>query len=355
MDPRERGFALPLALFFLAILTMLVTAAFSKIAGDRRVAESSGAAVTAFAVAQSGLQTYMGTLTTRPGDGDSTRVNVVGGYVDVIARIIRRPHTTGTPADTLLDQLFLVRATGHVIDPNQGADPQASRTVAQFANWQTGHMTSYKAAYTAAEGTVDYNASIHGTVTITRVDSAGCGGPALAWDIRLPNLPGSWDPPPGMVAEEDPTPAPETVVGIADWDSLTSGGFVPDYTTLTNLNSWSTYFISGSATLTTSGKGLLIVKDSLVFSGAAVNWDGIIIVGKRIIFGATNTTISGLLISGMVNQIYNYEGGSNRSQWGGTGTDLKIKHNSCSIRKALASLTGLHPIQNAWIDSWKMY
>ena len=349
----ERGFALPMALFVMAMLTMLITAAFSKVAGDRRVADSSGAAVTAFAVAQSGLQTYMGTVTTRPADGDSTRVNVSSGYADVVVNIVYNSHTSGTAADTLLDELFLVRATGHVIDPAQGADPQASRTVAQFAKWQTGHMKSYVAPYTAAEGVVDYDASLHGTVTITRTDSTGCGGPTLAWDLRLPTgLGGGWDPPPGVVDRQDNSPAPEDVVGIADWDTLTSGGFVPDHTTLTDLNSWSTYFIDGSLTLTTSGTGLLIVKDSLVFSGPTVNWDGVILVGRRIIFGATNTTISGLLASGLRNQIAGY---NTRTQWGGTGTTLEIKHNSCRIRQALQSLTGLHPIQNAWVDGWKTY
>src|SRR5579864_9402045 len=112
----QDGFALPLAIFFMAILTLLLTAAFAKVQGDRRVADSSGAAVSALAVAQSGLQTYIGSRTGRPVDGDSVRVNAVGGYADVVAQLADKV------VDTTTNELYVVRSTGHMIDPTQGAD-----------------------------------------------------------------------------------------------------------------------------------------------------------------------------------------------------------------------------------------
>ncbi len=85
--------------------------------------------MTAFAVAQSGLQTYIGmSRDSTPPDGDSLRINVVGGYADVVAQLIRND----TPNSI---QMYVVRSRGHVIVPSVGPEPQAVRTVAQFAQW----------------------------------------------------------------------------------------------------------------------------------------------------------------------------------------------------------------------------
>src|ERR1051325_3166569 len=121
---RERGFALPLAIFFMAILTLLLTAAFAKVQGDRRVADSSGAAVTARAVAQSALPIYVGAINTRPADGEPIRINTAGGRGGVVARVVIR-------ADTF-SPVYVVKSTGRVIDPAQGSDPVASHVIAQF-------------------------------------------------------------------------------------------------------------------------------------------------------------------------------------------------------------------------------
>src|SRR5262245_5289666 len=124
----RRGFALPMTLFLISIVTLMLTAAFAKVQSDRRVSESSGANVTALALAKAGLQQYMGTRPFnspgsaaspwRPPGGDSIRISLTGGYADVIARVVHKP------ADTLANWLYVIRSVGHVIEPTQGQDPQ---------------------------------------------------------------------------------------------------------------------------------------------------------------------------------------------------------------------------------------
>ena len=130
----ERGFALPLTILVVTVMTMLIASANVRARADLVIAESSGATVTAFAVAQSGLQRYFAyydSIKVRPPDGDSLRVNVASGFADV------RAYKVLSPTDTMETELYIVRSTGILIEPTRGSDPQAQRTVAQFAQWQS--------------------------------------------------------------------------------------------------------------------------------------------------------------------------------------------------------------------------
>lgn len=349
----EAGFALPLAIFFMAILTLLLTAAFAKVQGDRRVADSSGAAVTALAFAQTGLQTYLGSTTARPPDGDSTRINLSSGYgyADVVAYIV--DHMV----DTMSPELYVVKSTGHVIDPTQGADPQASRTIAQFAQWRTGTLTQYPAVFTAANGLNDY---IGGTVTISGSDSTSCGDNSRG-GLRVPNnQPRAVDAPPNVsgpafgFVDGGGKGTVADLVGV-DWDTVQSGGFTADYTTLTNLNSWSSYLISGNATLSASGSGLLIVTDNLTITGASINWAGVILVGKSIIFNGAYARISGLLATGLDEQLGGAQGQTSNGSVGGASQEQVILYNSCNVRKAMQGVIGFSPIGNGWVENWATY
>ena len=337
----ETGFALPLVMLLMAILTLLLTAAFAQIQRDRWVADSSGAAVTALAMAQSGLQAYIGSGTARPPDGDSVRINVVGGYADVVASFAQRLDT--------LNPLYIVRSTGHLIVPTEGADPIASRTVAQFAQWQSaGALTTYPAVFNALNGIDNYSS---GTVNIVAADSPSCIGP-LVVQLAVPddNYP---TPPPGVTATGEPNDQWSSLIGV-DWASIKGGSFTAASTTLTNLNSWSSYLITGDATLSLSGSGLLIVTDNLTISGS-VTWAGVMLVGNQIIFTGTAgsvVTVSGLVVTGLDRLT---AGTPPNGTLGGTGLTQTFKYDSCNIRHAMQFVTGFAPISNGWVDNWATY
>ena len=56
----RRGFALPLALFFIAIMTVTLTASFMMTSGERRSNDSQAAQQRAYNNAAIGLETYLG-------------------------------------------------------------------------------------------------------------------------------------------------------------------------------------------------------------------------------------------------------------------------------------------------------
>ncbi|MBI2403379.1 MAG: hypothetical protein HYV20_11735, partial [Gemmatimonadetes bacterium] len=171
----DAGFALPLVVFLIGVMTLMLTAGFARVAGDRRLAHSSGDAVSALAIAKSGLHSYLSTQATRPPDGDAQRINVTGGFADVVAYAVRKP------SDTLANWLFIVRSTGRVIEPTLGADPQAVRTIAQYTQWQTGRM-DIRGAFTAANGLKKKSG---GTIDVRGADQSTCGGPTVP-GVRVP-------------------------------------------------------------------------------------------------------------------------------------------------------------------------
>ncbi len=56
----DRGFALPLTLFLIAVLTLMLGATFTRAATEIRIAAGSKSAMDALFVAQSGLEKYFG-------------------------------------------------------------------------------------------------------------------------------------------------------------------------------------------------------------------------------------------------------------------------------------------------------
>lgn len=350
----EAGFALPFAIFLISILTLLLTAAFTKLDGDRSLAYSSGATTTALAIAKSGLQSYLATHDTRPPEGDSLRINVIGGFADVIANVVRKPE------DTLANWLFIVRSTGHVIQPASGADPQAVRTIAQYAQWQTGRM-DIVGVFTAANGLKKKQGSI---IDVRGADQSVCGAPTVP-GIRVPQGgdPGSYgiNPAP-LVGGTGHEVALETNI---DWVALFGGGFTPDYTlpgpAARMDGTYSSQIITGNATLggglVATGTGLLIVTGDLIiqssWSTPTTTWNGVILVGGAIDFRATTTQINGMAVSGLDKQLP--EGAVPPENFGGDNRTVNIWHNSCNIHQSLQRLTGFAPITNGWVDNWATY
>lgn len=346
---RRDGFALPITIFLVTFITLMLAAIVVRVQADRQVAESSGDMVDALGVAQTGLQRYLGTQTFRPRDGDSVRINVTGGYADVVV------YTVQKPADTLLHQMFLVRSTGYVIEPAMGATPQASRTVAQFAEWQVGSMDLI-GAFTAANGVRRPGGSQgNGTIDLRGADQCGSDPPVAG--LRIPSGPdpgpaGISGSPPVLEADNGSTVALQTGV---DWAATIGGGFVPDYT---YFRAWdATYpsmLISGDLSRSnTGGYGLLIVTGDLTLAGSYFIWYGIVLVGGRIEFNASYNYFYGAVISGLNEQLQ----GKNpqRGEIGRTGKYTRIWHTACAKNAALQSLTGFVPITNAWVDEWATY
>lgn len=358
----EAGFALPLVLFLVALLTALLAAGLTRVRTERQITEASDAMTMATAVAWNGLQTYVGTLNLdacerpiRPPDGDSVRINVPGGYAEVVARVVRRPP------DSLANWLYLVRSTGYAIAPAGGPTPIATHTAVQFAEWQSG-LLSLPAAFTAANGltrTPGGTGQFHGA---DESAMAGCqaaplaalrvpaGGTPSLYDYDLTGNPYVW---------ESGTSAGVVTGAHLDWGrTLTPGAIVPDYATVQlDDPSYPIQLVSGSAVLgapgaTVTGYGLLIVSGSLWVQGSIVQWYGVILVGGAIHFDALDQRFAGLVASGLNAQLGT---GPGPGTIGGSDNYTDIDYNSLYVRRAMLPLTGFAPVTNARFDNWWTY
>ncbi len=358
----ERGFALPLTILVVTVMTMLIAAAHVRVRADRIIAESSGATVTAFAVAQSGLNRYFvyyDSINVRPPDGDSLRINVTDGYADVLAYKVR------SPADTMEPELYIVRSTGFLIEPTRGSDPQAQRTVAQFAQWQSAAMKlsgGAIGAITAANGVqVD-------SVGLGRVRVYGnnqCGTAPSVPGVRVPldtlTFPGDTTPSASDfdVLTGSPALLPQgTGLSVAtdteiDWESIVNGDFDAEYDTFRSWDSsYPTMLVTGDLTVSDAGGyGLLMVTGDLTLNGFFFSWRGIVLVGGRIVSNTMFTALRGVTVTGL-NVLLGMS--PLMGQMGGGIGDFHEYH-ECEVRNALNSLVGFVPIGNAWIDNWAVY
>jgi hypothetical protein len=347
---REAGFALPLTIFVLTLVTIMLAAIFVQVQVDRRIADSSADVVGALNIAQQGLNRYIilyDSLGSPPPDNDSLRLNTAGGYADVVARVIRNP------SDSLEGVKYIIRSTGRLIKPTQGADPQAVRTVAQFAQWQIGSLDPL-AAFTAIN---HFTAPVGPDGTFTLDGNDHCvPAQASLWGLRVPSGSTPALNPPGVVIpgmdESGFTGWVATATGI-DWQSVVNGPFTPDYSTLADLTSWSSYRIPGDATFTDiTGNGLMTVVGNLTIDGSIFDWQGVLLVGGTIVFSADTSRIHGAVVSGLQSQL-----GSSApdGDWGVAGTHIEIRYYSCYVSNALLAETGFATIRGAWMDNWATY
>jgi hypothetical protein len=347
---KDRGFALPTVILLVALLTVLLVSGLSRSRTEQQIAEATDETATAFTVAEGGLQTYLGTTTAPPPDGDSTRVNVTGGYANVVAYLVRQP------ADTVLRSLYLIRSTGVVINPDSGARAQATHTVAQFAEWETAFLLR-RAALTAANGVTQRT----DTSTLSFSGNDACGAASAIPGMRTDNLILSGSPAltfqgsPGLVQQgvgTGPTIANQTLI---DWSGALGDDLTPDYTSFRQ-GDFGNPIVRVAGDLTVSdvsfSSGILLVPGNLDITGSFFYFEGVILVGGKITFEASFMQVRGMVVSGLNEQL-----GMNpqRTEIGGDGNDLYLYYDSCKIQSAMAPLTGLAGVRNAWMDTWASY
>ncbi|UCD24399.1 MAG: hypothetical protein JSW51_00320 [Gemmatimonadota bacterium] len=345
----ERGSALPLTILLITVVTLMLTSAFVRAQIERRMAESSGSNVDALAVATSGLQRYMSfhdSTQVRPLDGDSLRVNVPGGYADVVAHLAR------VPVDSFQPHMYIIRSRGTVIEPSRGQEPQATRIVAQFSTWFQGGIAPV-AAMTSIN-TTDYLSQVNTDVVIDGND--GCAVAPATMGFRASStsdLPGTPTGNPGWKIQDDWSVVwGET--GI-DWDAIEDGDLEADYTDIVDGDTtFAIYIIDGpSVDLTDiTGTGLLIILNKLNLYGARFEWDGVILVGDDIDPNADTTIVRGLVVTGLDRTI-----GQSTSSNGFADIDdnIYLYYNSCNVARALARFRGFDLVRNAWVDNWATY
>jgi hypothetical protein len=356
-NTERRGFAIPIAILVILVLTIMIAGGFSLVSAERRSVADQKSQISAFRIAEQGLELYLvrrdslmsGTpnYTRVPGAKDSIRIQMTGGYADVSLTRLRAPKGSQSG-------LYVVRSKGVETAGAYAGTPQGVRTVAQYVLWEPAPM-QVLAGWTALSG-LQKNG---GAGTLGGIDV--CGDSAAVAGVVVPVNPGYTGK---TVAVGDPpvdSVAPDSVA--IDWNGIVNlGAITPTITipggswptaamTAAYADSTSTYYpiirVNGDFSPPSSGKGMLIVTGNLVMNGS-VGWKGVMLVGNDITSNGNNA-VEGATISGLNVKLGTYVPASTAN-----GTK-QYNYNSCEVAKATTTMGALVTLRNTWVDNWVEY
>ena len=350
----QRGVAMPAVMFTMLVLAILVAAGSAALGSERRVNANDEAAVAAFALAQTGLETFIaqrasyGFTATPPAASESTRITVGGGYADVILKRMRSDSLAGRYG-------YVLRSHGVSTVRALSGTPQAERTVSEYTVWIPGTM-QVLAGWTSITGLHKSGGSNLGS------GYDQCGNQAVA-GVAVPTSPGYTQSGGGVAVNGQPrvrnvaaTPSQMADSVKIDWAGLSTGTAVtPDITippgswpSFSDPNYWPTILVNGNFYLPSSGQGTLIVTGALTMSGT-ITWNGIVLVGDNLTSNGTNG-VNGATVTGL-----NVKLGSIISQNDIANGVKTFNYNSCNVAKALGRWGQLVGYTNAWVDNWPTY
>lgn len=372
----RRGVTLATSLLLVLLLTVAIVAAFARTSSDRRTTLDQVATVDAYAVAQNGIEHFLTIRKSEPiSSPDSLTVSVPGGTAAVAVRRLR-PQTDQEPA------LYAVTSTGWTTgsryDPRSA---RAYRTVTQLVHW-------VEATLTANSAFISLNGIDQTGQPATYDGRNRCNGTLLAeseWGDGLTML----DPADFSKSGNQSPPiingaSGNTITGMGTLsEALTQLGFVWSHLKATigtlpgvvhippkvsadnfngyvfpgpNAETWPIVFIdnAGGPTYTANapGRGMLVVTGDFGTAGNSFAWDGLVLVGGRMIMSG-NSTWTGSVFSGLNNDDpANPDVIVPDNQALGTKV---FQYSSCTVTKALKGIGGWARIPNARADNVARY
>src|SRR5213592_1957666 len=355
----RRGFAIPIAILVIMVLTIMIAGGFSLVSAERRSVADQKSQISAFRIAEQGLEIFLvrrdslmagkPSYTKVPGAiPDTVTINVPGGYAQVTLTRLR-------PVRGSQSGLYVVRSRGVETVGAYAGTPQGVRTVAQYALWEPASM-QVLAGWTALSG-LQKNG---GSGTLGGIDL--CGDSAAVAGVAVPVNPGYTGK---TVAVGDPpvdTIAPDSVA--IDWNAIVNLNSITPTITIPG-GTWPTaalqaaYADSNSTyypiirinlpdyTLPSSGKGMIIATGHLTINGSS-GWKGVLLVGNDIISNGNNS-VEGATISGLNVKLGTYVPSSTAN-----GTK-EYNYNSCEVAKSTTTMGALVTLRNTWVDNWVEY
>jgi hypothetical protein len=369
----RNGFALPLAILVIAILTAALAAGFTATNAEIGTNAAQRGTERAFNLAQAGLEQFMAQRTALcarvgsrcmddPTDAlnngvDSVRVTLPSGFAQVIAQRVRPYKDANTPA------LYFIRSRG--IDTSklslsgQGRNVRPERTVGIYASWNT-NTIKVLSGWTSLSGL-----NKKGTAgIISGVDECG-KAPTIA-GVATPkgdlHVDGTWTGIGNPPADTFKT-ATDLMANVGiDWDAVKNknglpADFVvppspfPDLNWFTNNpDAWPIIHVVGNFALPNQGRGMLIVDGDLAINGSDM-WDGVILVGGKLTSNGKNT-VAGATVSGL-NKLLGQTPDtavvySDNSDADGT---KDFVYSSCKVSQATKGLRSYRTMPNTWMDN----
>lgn len=367
------GFALPVVLIALFLLTGALASGFAMLRGERAADDATLQQDAAMALAETGLQQALNNrsglgLGALPAGSDSTRLNMAGGYVDVITTRLR--NETGP-----LPAIYYVRTRGVRQQSGVAGGGDAVSTASTFATHRTVSLT-VRSAMTGINGIQK-----QGTAgRISGIDQCGEVPPIPATAVpRDPGIRGSGQWPNSLSGSMKADTLANTrqevanMVGV-DWDAIVNhNAITPDYDLPSNgsgfpnqtwfnnnPNSWPTIIVRNGpfgshqpfTVPVANGRGLLITFGDIRFNGGSSGWNGVILAGGRLVSNGGND-FNGAIITGLNEQlgIAVEENDVEVNTLNGT---KDYNYNSCFVRNAMSGSGGgaLRPYQSTFANSF---
>jgi hypothetical protein len=367
----KRGFALPMALMVMVVLTAGIAAGYAATSAETVTNAAHRGDTRAYNLAVAGLEQFLARRnepgfctnclvdpTAAAADSEWTTVTLTGGYA-LVKSVLVRKHI-----DDTLPALFFIRSEGvdeSVKLTGATAGTNGRRAVGIYATWNTATV-NVQGAWFALAG-------LRKNGTAGRIDGAdnctsteGGGKPTVAGAV-IPSG-GQFS---GMTSPFQGSPPIDTSKTFEqlkaetklDWAGILAGSITPDFDIpgdafpnsawfANNPDAWPIIRIRSpqSTTLQNVGRGMIIVDNDFSILGSNM-WDGIVLVGGKLTSNGNNTT-AGATFAGL-----NYllggtpEQSSDDSDANGQKTYV---YHSCNVAKASKGLQAYKTISNSYLD-----
>jgi hypothetical protein len=360
---RRHGFALPLAILVLAVLTVGLAASFASTGTEILTNAAQRNESRAYIIAENGLQEFIALRDQKQCAKcgypptvmyESTTVYMPGGRAEVVAQRVMKNVGITRPA------VYLIRSRGVDSVALNGVtkkyDIPAERVVAQYAYWDmktinivSGWTSLSGLSVQGSAGTIAGSDKCSANPTI-----AGVAVPSGAYSQTGKDSVAKGDPP---VLDLGPTAtaAANTKIdwaGIRNETSITpdysipGGGTVPASAFADSL-AWPIIHVKGDYAIS-SGRGLLIVDGNVTFSGTGT-WRGILLAGGNLTSNGSNS-LYGAVITGL-----NVKIGLPVAQDDAGNGNKFYQYDSCSVAAATGGIGHYRLFPNAWMDNFTTY
>jgi Tfp pilus assembly protein PilX len=366
----RRGFALPMTIMVIVVLTAALTSAFVATASETTTNVALRGQSRAFMVAQMGLERFLenpnelalcpkcDSLRATPAV-DVFRQEIDGDSVYITVTRIRHQSAPTVPA------VYFIQARG--VDKRSKlsgrlATVDAERSVGMYAQWNTNTM-QVRSAWTSLTG-LDKN----GTAGLLSGKDQCGEAPAIA-GTTVPKGQFTHDGGSGWAEGNPPVDTSMTASALADsmkidWNSIINNNTMPaDITVPANAfpseawfdadtSRWPVIRITASGyALPNRGRGIIIAEGDFVISGSNM-WDGVVLVGGKLVSNGSNT-VAGATISGL-NVLLDGAStpGESHLDDGAAANGQKIyQYSSCKVARATKSLQRYRVLANTWADN----
>jgi len=309
----RKGFALPMSILVIAILTAGLAASFSSTTAEYTTNAAQRSQNRAYNLAETGLEQFM-VLRSSSGfcdhcsdpitaDSEWTRVNLPGGYADVVAVKIRPAKDSLSPA------IYFIRSKGvdTTVKLSSAISVNAEHTVGIYAKWTTLTM-KVTAAWVSLSGLQK-----NGAGTIDGRDACGqmpdvAGAQVDKGDFtNNGNASSFYGSPP---VDTSKTFAQLLAQNQIDWAAIVNqNSMAPDITIpgdnfpsaatfAADTNYWPVIRIhTNGYRLPNAGRGIIVADSDFEVHGSNM-WSGILLVGGKLTSDGNNTTW-GATLSGL--------------------------------------------------------